>query len=357
MLSHQKQIAAFQNVSPQQEFYGSAEVKLPSLSVALKVGTAPGCKTTWSEDTFGVGIKSPNSTQTPTSLVVMVGDGVSTKVECEERPGYLTSRFIRDFALQDCSDEHPAARLLSANAALKTYIEQVKRERPALKDSSFAAAGTVVEVNSTTKRLTFGHVPDSFLIIRYLNGDTALLTHDTNYEFDQKVMVVLKAVAKKYGLPPKEVRYYPEVLDKHREVSATKGNRPDGKGTGLINGDELLSLYVQGGEANLSLDEIDAFLLATDGALPLGVDLNVPEHRSTLFSVVEQSGIEGLIAMKKESELRDREWKKFPRFKDSDDATAIGGKLTFLPENEVDAWPRRAEVDLSSQSFSLEGGR
>ncbi len=351
LLSHQDQIAALNCVSPRRDFFSTAEVKLPSLSVKLKVGTAPGCKEARSEDSVGVSIPSP------TSLRCFVQDGVSSKVDCEERPGFLTSYFIRDFLKRDRSELHPTALLLSANAALKQYIRAIREERPALKNASFAAAGTVIEVNSATKQLTFGHVPDSFLIIRYVNGETALLTRDTNHEFDQKVMETLKKVAKRENITPKEARYHAEVVAKHREVSATKGNRADGQGTGLINGDELLSLYVQGRDASYSLDEVEAFLLATDGALPLGVDLNNHEHRSTLFSVVDESGIEGLISMKKESERRDPDWRKFPRFKDSDDATAISGEVSLIQESDAEAWPRRVDTDLSSKSIFLEGER
>lgn len=351
MLSHQEQLSALNCVSPRKDFYGTAEVKLDSVSVTVKVGSVPGCTDTWSEDSFGVSIPSRKS------LRFFVGDGVSTKVPSEERPGYLTSHFLRSYLKKDRSELHPTSLLLSANAALKPYIEKVREERPALKDATFAAAGTVVEVNSATKQLTFGHVPDSFLIIRYVNGGTALLTRDTNHDFDQKVMEVIKKVARRENITPKQARYHEEVLAKHREISATKGNRPDGKGTGLINGDELLSLYIQGHDTSYSLEEINAFLLATDGALPLGVDLGVHEHRSTLFAVVDESGIEGLIAMKKESERRDPEWKKFPRFKDSDDATAISGAVTLIRENEIDEWPRRIDAGLSSESIVAKGER
>lgn len=362
MLSHQDQIAALNCVSPRRDFFGAAEVKLPSLAVTLKVGTVPGCKETPSEDSFGISLPTPNS------LRCFVQDGVSSKIDCEERPGFLTSHFIRDFIKRDRSELHPAALLLSANAALKQFIEKVREERPVLKDSPFAAAGTIVEINSATRLLTFGHVPDSFLIIRYVNGETALLTRDTNHDFDQKVMEVLKRVTKQRQnevksrggdelITPRTERYHPAVVDKHREISAMKGNKPDGTGTGLINGDELLSLYVQGRDVSFSLDEVEAFLLATDGALPLGVDLTLHEHRSTLFSVVDHSGIEGLIAMKKDSEKRDPHWRKFPRFKDSDDATAISGEVSLLSEHHSDPWPRRTAVELTTESISREGER
>jgi hypothetical protein len=362
MLSRQEQITALNFNSPRREFYGTAVVQLSSHSVALKVGTAPGCETTPSEDSLGISLPNPDS------LRCFVQDGVSSKFNCEERPGLLTSHFIRNFLKQDRSELHPATLLLSANAALKEFIERVREERPVLKDAPFAAAGTIVEINSATRQLTFGHVPDSFLIIRYVNGDTALLTRDTNHDFDQKVMQVLKKVTrqrqieenKKGGkevITPKSERYHPEVVAKHREVSAMKGNKPDGTGTGLINGDELLSIYIQGGDTSFSLDKIDAFLLGTDGAIPLGVDLTQPYHRSTLLAQVKEFGIKGLIDLKRGSERKDPNWTRFPRFKDSDDATAIFGEVSLLPEEQDNRWPRRADVGLASESISFRGER
>jgi hypothetical protein len=158
------------------------------------------------------------------------------------------------------------------------------------------------------------------------------MTRDTNARFDEAVFAVMKAVAHKHYITPLEARNHPEVIEALARVTSTKNNRPDGTGTGLLNGDPNAEQYVQSG--SVPLDKVSRFLLCSDGGLPIGLSPKRCSDRADLFHTVARYSAAELIARKRWSEKKDPHWQQQIRFKGSDDGAVLYGEVVFSAKHK-----------------------
>jgi hypothetical protein len=226
---------------------------------------------------------------------------------------------------------------------------------------------SLVELDLAEEQFRFAHVSDTFIVVRMRDGSTSLITTDTNAPFDEEVFALMRSLSDSTGQSPRELRHHPVVVERLSQISRTKNNRPDGRGTGLLNGDSQLESYIQWGA--LPLHDIEEIVIGTDGSLPLGWSLAESRYRELVFEELsgragELAGkLQALVAKKRESEAADPDWRRCIRWKPSDDGTLVYCKISRTRNvSNLNAgtlgtkgpWPTLPDAGLSGESLSGE---
>lgn len=227
------------------------------------------------------------------------------------------SQFLKDhFAA--VTTESPRAAMLQLNRKL---LEASRTLGGSLTDThSLPASTATIICLDPSSSVRFAHVGDSFGIAYYQDKRSVIFTDDKNKKFDTAMFSLIDRIAKKKQISPKEARATRQVKDALVDMFVDRNNNPNGKGSGLLNGDPNLELYVQSG--TLALHGVVAILLGTDGLVPPGWDIENEESRQKLRDTLTEGGFCNLFELKHEAEDSDPEWQNI-RYKHSDDATGI----------------------------------
>ncbi len=198
-----------------------------------------------------------------------------------------------------------------------------------------SSTGTIMRLDPKNNKLEICHAGDSWIMVKYRNGKTELLSLDTNLIHDSKVLTMFEDIAKDKGITFRQAME--QYKDEHHEellhISDAKMNPLDSKsvegwdadyGTGAFNGQPGLSHYLIYDQ--IDLNNVDSILMGTDGIVPNYLSSNNEFNGQELFRIVETEGVEGLRDAARKSSADDPEWQNH-RFKDNDDATAIYIKL------------------------------
>ncbi|MBN1463827.1 MAG: hypothetical protein JW922_09180, partial [Paludibacteraceae bacterium] len=145
-------------------------------------------------------------------------------------------------------------------------------------------------------------------------------SNDLNAKFDNKMFKLIKKVAVSKNISNREARMETTITDTLLDIYTYRNNNPNGKGSGLVNGDPNVEKYIQVGK--IPLNNVKAILLATDGLEIQGKPINNKDVRDTFFHTLETEGFNKLIELKHASEDADPDWINL-RYKHSDDATGI----------------------------------
>lgn len=183
-----------------------------------------------------------------------------------------------------------------------------------------ASTATIARVDLASGLLSFGHIGDSIGTVFYKDGSSAIFTDDRNKAFDEKIYGLIKVIAKEKDISFREARDDERIHQALMAMFTRRNNAPDGKGSGLINGDPHAGLYIQSGK--IVLQGVKALLLATDGLVPRGWSLEDGSDRQKLLDILTAGGFRALFDAKRKSEDDDPDW-HYIRFKHSDDATGI----------------------------------
>lgn len=214
--------------------------------------------------------------------------------------------------------------LLKANASLLAKILKFDGATLADTHSMPSSLATIIRIDSDRNIMETVHVGDSFAIIYYQDGSSRLVTPNTNRDFDESIFRLIKKLAAEHSITNREARRDPEVAQALLKMFQFRNNRPDGKGSGLINGDPQGAQYIF--HAKEDLERIEAILVGTDGLMPPGWECGDEDVQREVRNQIEQGGIQALIKTKVRIEDADPNWNSV-RYKHSDDATGIFIKL------------------------------
>lgn len=187
-----------------------------------------------------------------------------------------------------------------------------------------STTGTIIKLDISKNKMEYAHVGDSFGLLYKQKGESEHFTNDLNKKFDQGVFDKTNIFAKEKHLTFREARELPEVKQLIIEMFNIRNNNPNGKGSGLINGDPNINKYIQSGTIELS--EYKYIFLGTDGIIPPGWSNDSLKDRENILKAINVGGFQNLIKIKKQIEDNDPEW-ILNRYKHSDDATGILIKL------------------------------
>lgn len=256
-------------------------------------------------------------------LVIGAFDGASSKKPITalktQTGARFASHFLRNRFNEVLPDLSPKELMVTLNSRLLTANQEIGGH---LGDTHTlpGSTGTIIKIDSDRDRLEIAHISDSFCVIYYRDGHSETVTLNTNKVFDEQVFALMEKIAKDRGITPREAHQTKEIQEAKLETAQGRDNNPNGKGSGLLNGDPNVEQYIQ--EIVIPLNEVKAVLLGTDGLIPQGWTLEKNEDRQRLYEDLKEGGFERLISIKHQSEDEDPDWHHI-RYKHSDDATGI----------------------------------
>lgn len=259
------------------------------------------------------------------SLLVGVFDGTTTLVpikELDERGisgARFASRFIKE-QFRHINGLCPTEVLTFLNERLLDANKQIRGVDPNDANTLPASSATIVKIDPDRRIVELAHVYDSWCVVYYKDGSSALITKDLNKKFDQPILDRMREIARSKGITPRQARQEDEIEQALVDSRIVKLNAPNGLGCGVMNGQVAMKYYIQ--TAVVCLPDVSAILLGTDGFVPPGWSIESWSDRQRMLDVVTRQGLEGLMQVKREAEENDPDWNLL-RFKQVDDATGV----------------------------------
>lgn len=275
-------------------------------------------------------------------LSAAVFDGVSPLIPKYEDLADITgARFASHFVRDNFSN----ARRDNANLR-DTFLvlnDQLGEKNKTLKEVDEARAGTLpsstgtaVEIDPVTEMIEVAHLGDSFAIVEMQDGQTKILSLDTNLIFDEETFQQVKQWASEDNITFREATeaHKSELKAHFLESLNRKNNPPDvapedpahGFGTGIFNGNPNAKNYLI--HDQLPLAGVRSIFIGTDGIIPVDLSENRDADRRKIFDLLRGKGLAGLIEVGEQVAAKDPEFEDFPRTKNIDDATGIFIDLT-----------------------------
>jgi len=310
-----KSILTYSDTSDQ-ELYLETTIPFKKTNIKIIAATTAGALKKPNEDTFAV-------TSEDDILLAGIFDGTTSfpiPALGEISSARYASHFIKKQFSAVTKTLSPEKILLNINEKLWETIKKMNGVTLADTLTLPASTATVIKIDANKSLLSFAHIGDAFGIVYFEDGHSEIFTDDKNKRFDEEMFTLIRKIAKENDLTNREARQDKRVNQGLGEMYYKRNNNTEGKGSGLINGDPHLELYIQTGTIDLS--GIKTILLGTDGLLPQGWEEQKEQDRQKLLEVIRTGGFEKMFKTKHESEDDDPEW-NFIRYKHSDDATGI----------------------------------
>ena len=307
---------------------------------AVSLGSKPK-----NEDSFLVKFNAPH-------LALGIFDGRSSLKPLEgleeigQTGAYFASHLVRDYIATLPPDTTPGQVLTQANNALRVESIRVKGVDKDDKDSWPATGATYVTMDFAKNHLRYAHVADAILLVVYKEGRIENLTTNLNARFDAETFRLIEELAKKKNITNRQAAEDPQIRKSLVESFRSKDNAlsdsvnwmerfqkiqrgirefNDFTGIGILNGDRNLAFYLLDMD-QIPLGDISEIILLSDGAIPLGWDINSESDQKRVVEIIETSGPKGLIEKKVAVEELDPDW-THTRTKHSDDATIVHAKI------------------------------
>ena len=159
---------------------------------------------------------------------------------------------------------------------------------------------------------------DSCLLARSSNGDHHVMTASPNNVFDHWLAREAKA-RRDRGILDTEA-----LLAEFRpQMTASRSKRNQPEGYSILEADRA-SLAIP---EFFDLEDIDAILLNTDGFYRAVDHYDLYSNESLISACLEEGGVSHVLHALRAVEASDASCEKYPRFKPSDDATAVMLKM------------------------------
>lgn len=184
-----------------------------------------------------------------------------------------------------------------------------------------ATSCTILKIDFQKETIDIAHIGDTFCIVQCKDDSTILVTDDKIKPFDDFTLREVEKLAHSTNTTPKEAVRNKKIRDMIIRRYSDYDNRKDGTGYGELNGQENARNYIT--SYSLSLDKIRSVFLGTDGIVIPGLNLAAEKDRAYMVDILNREGLESIILEKKQRENSDPDFKKFIRYKHSDDATGI----------------------------------
>lgn len=318
-----KPLSSYAN-NEDQELYSENTYSLGTKTIHILAATIASTPQKPNEDAF-------SAASDKDVLFAAVFDGTTSlkpiKSLGEQTGARFASHFLKDTFSETESTVSPKDLLIRLNNKLLETTS--KFEGASINDTHTlpSSTGTLIKIDATKNTLSFAHVGDSYGIVYYKDGTSTVFTDDKNSKFDESMFSIIARIAKEKHISPRVARDDKEVKEALITMFIKRNNNPDGKGSGVINGDPQVEQYIQTG--TFSLQNVKAILLGTDGLTPLGWSEKNEADRQKLLKEILDGGFQKLFMTKKQSEDADPDW-NYIRYKHSDDATGVLIKLDLL---------------------------
>jgi serine/threonine protein phosphatase PrpC len=299
-----------------QELYLQEKLVLSNLSLNVVAATVAGYSERPNEDTFALARDGD-------VMFVAVFDGTTSLKPIAALDNQSGARFASHFLKNNLAAARPNTSAEDVMQELNNKLLKASTELGGtLTDTHTlpASVATIVRFNKGDGFFSFAHVGDSFGIAYYEDGHSHVFTDDKNAVFDNSMFSLIAKVAGEQGITPRKAREDERVKSALIDMFIGRNNNPNGRGSGLVNGDPNLEKYIQTG--SLTLQGVTAILLGSDGLLPPGWSLEDEEDRQKMRTAIDDGGFRKLFSIKHAVEDSDPDWQHV-RFKHSDDATGL----------------------------------
>ena len=244
------------------------------------------------------------------SGVAAVFDGASSIEKYTDERGNTGGYIAAHVAAGEFARAHGS--LEEAFRAANTAIER-EHERAAIdvSDPARRFGTTVAALRFDKDNLELLQCGDSTILV--INRDGRVSAPLGYHDHDLPTMLEMKRLIDA-GVRGPEVRagIWPSIERVRRESNVSYG---------MLNGDPRALDYVR--SVSISRDAIASVLLITDGMYIPKEDPSADEDWQLYGELYRKSGVAGLLAYVREIEHSDPDLVRYPRFKMSDDATAV----------------------------------
>jgi serine/threonine protein phosphatase PrpC len=302
--------------SADQELYKQTTLHHNKATIKLHAGTIAGSPKNPNEDAFAVTFEDE-------ILLAGIFDGTTgfpVPALGKVTSARYASHFIKEQFGTTVKSMSPEKILLAINDRLWETARKLNGITRSDTLTLPASTATVIKIDVKNHLLFFAHIGDAFGIVYFDDGHSELFTDNKNNQFDEEIFALIRTIAEEDALTNREARHDKRINEALRHMYYKRNNNKEGKGSGLINGDPHVQIYIQTGE--IDLQGVNAILLGTDGLLPQGWSEHTEQDRQQLFDQIQTGGFQKLFKTKKQSEDADPDWNHI-RYKHSDDATGI----------------------------------
>jgi hypothetical protein len=220
---------------------------------------------------------------------------------------YLASHIVRDAFAQtsaSLSETADTANRQIQSAMLEKQIDVTRKE------SLWSTTMAAVEIDMENAESNWVQIADSLILYIYNDGTYKLLIED-DYNHDREVMGLWKEMADNGTENIREQLQEQVVL--LRQTANSK--------YGVLNGEPEAVNFIRSGKE--SLKNVSHILLFTDGMMIPEEDPNAEEDFSKTVELFLEGGLTKVREYVREIENSDPECRKYPRYKKSDDLTAV----------------------------------
>jgi hypothetical protein len=227
-----------------------------------------------------------------------------------------------------------------ANSSLREEMESYGvdiSDKLALWCSSIVALKITPEKNAGLEgkiKLNFEWqcLSDSLFFVKYRGENFKLLRKD-NYEQDKWWLIELYNLINTNQLKGKQLPLeLKEQIFKLVEINRANANESDINYPqfGHLSGEDKAVNFLQEGTFCADIDDIEEIIIISDGLIPSKLDPSKEDNFESLFEAYKLNGLRGMYEYIRGLETSDPNCTIYPRFKLSDDVSAISIKFNSL---------------------------
>lgn len=246
-----------------------------------------------------------------------VADGATSIVpyrsETGETGGRLASQIIKKTFEETTSDDIPLENtLFKANTTLREQMIQSGIDTTH-KECIWTSGAAIIKIKET--QIEYTHTGDCFIIALYKDGSYRLLTKDHVATLDNNLIDQINIMNKNKQKNTTEVMK--GIVKENKKHINTLQGYP------VLDGSEEAPCFFESGHINRI--NLTGVIISSDGLL-MHEEVNALETIDPIARLVKEIslvGVDGFISYLNTLESRDKACSRFPRFKISDDKTAI----------------------------------
>lgn len=245
-----------------------------------------------------------------------VADGATSVIPFRsnkgETGGRIASHIIKNtFEKVDSQNTPLKDTLIKSNTLLKQYM--IDSQIDTTDKASLWTSGAAI-LKLTETHVEYVHTGDCLIIALYKDGSHRLLTRDHVAPFDEKIRQQIMRANQEPNNSEEKIK---SVILSNKKYMNTLEGYP------VLDGSEEAPNYFESGIINKI--NLTGIIISSDGLL-MHQEENTTDNLDSIERLVKEVslvGIEGYINYMNALEQKDQDCVRFPRFKISDDKTAI----------------------------------
>ncbi len=266
-------------------------------------------------------------------LWMVVADGCTSLnrvPEIERKYQVTAARFASNFVVEQMrillsSEEYsketsPQTLIRDCNSRLDHIVGQELGSDRSDPNARPRTTLVVTKIDPLKDRVEFAYIGDGIVLADYGSRTESLFESQVE-RFEYGIKLAMCEIARSHSISIKQARESERIKEALLNMQREYCNRLDLTGFGILDGSSIAISYVQ--HKTLPLSGLKGIFLGSDGCLSVGRDYLKEDDRRYLFSRSYRDGVLQLLRDVKISQDEDCEWCISPRWKHSDDGSAV----------------------------------